>query len=169
MLFKKFKISPKLRFKAILLLVQGEAKRKYIKSHNSITSFDDFYEFLLMNYDVSSLLTNTSIPVQTDNRTEIVKKSMCVSKSTTDLKSNVGNTTASTQMSQSCVHCSNNTDLNDTTKPNGKVSESKLIGSVTSIDNSSLNPMIIDLRKVIVANFIRNPKIFRGNKDDGTK
>ena len=29
--------------------------------------------------------------------------------------------------------------------------------------------MIIDLRKVIVADFIRNPKIFRGNKDDVTK
>ena len=169
MLFKKFKISRKVRFKAIPLLVQGEAKRKYIKSRNSITSFDDFYEFLLMNYDVSSLLTNTSIPVQTDNRTEIVKKSMCVSKSTTDLKSNVGNTTASTQMSQSCVHCSNKTDLNDATKPNGKVSESKLIGSVTSTDNSSLDPMIIDLRKVIVADFIRNPKIFLCNKDDVTK
>ena len=169
MLFNKFKISRKLRFKAIPLLVQGEAKRKYIKSRNSFTSFDDFYEFLLMNYDVSSLLTKTSIPVQTDNSTAIVKNSVPASKSTTDLKSNVENTTASTQMSQTCVHCSNKTDFNDTTKPNGEVSEPKLIGRVSSIDHSSLDPMIIDLRKVIVADFIRNPKIFRGNKDDVTK
>ena len=111
MLFNKFKISRKLRFKAIPLLVQGEAKRKYIKSRNSFTSFDDFYEFLLKNYDVSSLLTKTSIPVQTDNRTAIVKNSVPASKSTTDLKSNVENTTASTQMSQTCIHCSNKTDL----------------------------------------------------------
>ncbi|CAF4423872.1 unnamed protein product [Rotaria sp. Silwood2] len=61
-LFTRFKISRKLRFKAIPLLVQGEAKRKYIRNRRSITSFDDFYEFLLTHFDTISSVSSTSKP-----------------------------------------------------------------------------------------------------------
>jgi hypothetical protein len=39
------------------LLIEGDAKRNYIRHRNSIKSFDDFYEFLLTNYDNNELNT----------------------------------------------------------------------------------------------------------------
>ena len=51
-MFNLHKISRSLRYIAIPLLVEGDAKRKYIRNRNNIKSFDDFYEFLLTNYDV---------------------------------------------------------------------------------------------------------------------
>ncbi|CAF3108166.1 unnamed protein product, partial [Rotaria sp. Silwood2] len=50
--FNLHKISRNLRYIAIPLLVEGDAKRKHIRNRNNIKSFDDFYEFLLINYDV---------------------------------------------------------------------------------------------------------------------
>ncbi len=47
---KKFnlnKISRHLRYTAIPLLVERDAKGKYIRNRDKIKSFDDFYEFLL--------------------------------------------------------------------------------------------------------------------------
>ncbi|CAF5223737.1 unnamed protein product, partial [Rotaria magnacalcarata] len=38
-----------------------------------------------------------------------------------------------------------------------------------TIDKLSRDPVINDLRKAIVTDFIKNPKVFRGNKDDVTK
>ncbi|CAF1465720.1 unnamed protein product, partial [Rotaria sordida] len=50
--FNLHKISRKLRYLAIPLLIEGDAKRRYIRNRNSIKSYDDFYEFFLINYDV---------------------------------------------------------------------------------------------------------------------
>ncbi|CAF3676193.1 unnamed protein product [Rotaria sordida] len=51
--FNLHKISRNLRYVAIPLLVEGDAKRKYFRNRNNIKSYDGFYEFLLINYDVT--------------------------------------------------------------------------------------------------------------------
>ncbi|CAF1252943.1 unnamed protein product [Rotaria sordida] len=48
--FNTFKISRRLRYLAIPLLVKGDAKRTYIDNKNKINTYDDFYTFLLMEY-----------------------------------------------------------------------------------------------------------------------
>ncbi|CAF1539998.1 unnamed protein product [Rotaria sp. Silwood1] len=50
--FNLHKIPRKLRYIAIPLLIEGDAKIKYILNRNNIKSFDDFLEFLLTTYDV---------------------------------------------------------------------------------------------------------------------
>ena len=78
-------------------------------------------------------------------------------------------TTNSSQVSHSCVcHCNKNV-VDDTTKVSGDVSEFKLTGNVSFHDDLPLDSVITDLRKVVVTDFIKNPKIFCGNKDDVTK
>lgn len=165
-LFHRFKISRKLRLKAVPLLVQGEAKRKYIKNRQSITTFDDFYEFLFTHFDRNTLVYSHSQLHQVDQSTQSVNNRSCNNKSSTDLASSIVNNTNSVQMSQSC-RCSNNkTVATDTTDVTGDVSESKLVQNSSSTDNTSHNSIVTDLRKAILADFIKNPKIFRGNKDD---
>ncbi|CAF3901366.1 unnamed protein product [Rotaria magnacalcarata] len=72
-------------------------------------------------------------------------------------------------MSQSCLCSSDKVIIKDTTKVNGDVSESKLTENNSSTDNTSLDSVVNDLRKAILADFIKNPKIFHGNKDDVIK
>ena len=52
--FNSHHISRNLRYLAVPLLVESNAKRKYIQHKKNIHSFDDFYEFLLENYDQTS-------------------------------------------------------------------------------------------------------------------
>jgi hypothetical protein len=60
--FYHFKMSRKLRFIAIPLLIEGDAKTEYIRHRNQIKSFDDFYEFLLINYDTTELNIQHTAP-----------------------------------------------------------------------------------------------------------
>ncbi|CAF3007586.1 unnamed protein product [Rotaria sp. Silwood2] len=50
--FNLHKISRDLRHLAIPLLIEGDAKIRYLRNRNNIKSFDDFLEFLLTTYDV---------------------------------------------------------------------------------------------------------------------
>ncbi|CAF2911701.1 unnamed protein product [Rotaria sp. Silwood2] len=168
-LFTRFKISRKLRFKAVSLLVQGEAKRKYVRNRQYITSFDDFYKFLLTHYDTIPLVSSSSNPSYVDPISDSAKNTVCVSKSITELKSNVASSIDSSQISQSCVCRSNHTVANDTTNVNSDMSDLKSTGKNSSYDTLPLDSVMTDLRKAIVAGFIKNPKIFGGNKDDVTK
>ncbi|CAF1519235.1 unnamed protein product [Rotaria sordida] len=168
-LFHRFKISRKLRFQAIPLLVQGDAKRKYIKNRHAIKSFDDFYEFLLIHFDSTPVTVSTSKPSQTNHKVEFAKDSMYISNITTDSKLNVANITDATQLSQPSVSSYSKLAIDDTTTTSGDVSDSNLSGNTSTINRLPSDPVITDLRKAIVADFIRNPKIFRGNKDDVTK
>ncbi|CAF4840330.1 unnamed protein product [Rotaria sp. Silwood1] len=169
MLFHRFKISRKLRLKAVPLLVQGEAKRKYIKNRRSISSFDDFYEFLLTHFDTNTVVSSNSQLNQVAQSIQSVNNQSYNNKSSTDLTSSVVNNTNSILMSQSCLCSSNKVIVKDTTELNGDVSESKLTGNNSSTDNTSLNSVVNDLRKAILTDFIKNPKIFRGNKNDVIK
>ena len=58
--FKSHKISRNLRSIAVPLLVEGDAKAKYILNRNTIKSYDDLYEFLLINY-ARPILLSTAI------------------------------------------------------------------------------------------------------------
>ncbi|CAF4334200.1 unnamed protein product, partial [Rotaria sordida] len=61
------RISRNLYFEAILLLVEGDAKRKYIKNRKQILSFDDFYEFLLLQFDIIDTSISSPNPPQVVN------------------------------------------------------------------------------------------------------
>ena len=58
--FDEQRIVRRLRFKAIPLLIEGAAKRKYLTHRSEIRSFDDFYVFLLSQFDISILDTDQS-------------------------------------------------------------------------------------------------------------
>ena len=47
MKFNRFRVVRNLRYAAISLLVEGEARYKYMRHRREIHIFDDFYEFLL--------------------------------------------------------------------------------------------------------------------------
>ncbi|CAF0921328.1 unnamed protein product [Didymodactylos carnosus] len=55
--FKQYKFNYHYRHKAVPLLVSHNAKRWYIRLRHNISSFDDFYELLLQEYDKSSMST----------------------------------------------------------------------------------------------------------------
>ena len=124
---------------------------------------------MLTHFDNSSLLTRTSKPSQCDSKAEIAKNPLFTDQSTTELKSYVEVTTNSSQVSHSCVcHCNKNV-VDGATKISGNVSEFKLTGNASLNDDLPLDSVITDLSKVVVTDFIKNPKFFRGNKDDVTK
>jgi hypothetical protein len=56
--FNELRIGQRLRFKAIPLLIEGVAKQKYVTHENPIRSFDNFYGFLLSQFDESDIDTN---------------------------------------------------------------------------------------------------------------
>ncbi|CAM4847794.1 unnamed protein product [Rotaria magnacalcarata] len=168
-LFHRFKISRKLRFQAIPLLVQGDVKRKYIKNRHTIKSFDDFYEFLLIHFDSSTLTVSTSKASQANHKVEFAKDSVYISNMSTNSQLNVANTTGTTQLLQSSVSSDSKLATEDITTTSGDTSDSKLSGNTSTINHLPSDPVITDLRTAIVTDFIRNPKIFRGNKDDVTK
>jgi hypothetical protein len=60
--FNLYKIPRNLRYASISLLVEGDAKIKYMRKKDNIKSFDDFYAFLLLNYDVTEHNTHRVQP-----------------------------------------------------------------------------------------------------------
>ncbi|CAF1404393.1 unnamed protein product [Rotaria sordida] len=63
--FKQFRIGRNLRFDAIFLLVEGEARLKYLKYRQEIRSIEDFYAFLLSHYEQSTSTLTQSKCCQT--------------------------------------------------------------------------------------------------------
>ncbi|CAF3328914.1 unnamed protein product [Rotaria sp. Silwood2] len=168
--FNHFHIGRNLRFEAISLLVEGDAKRKYIKARKEIKSFDDFYEFLLLQFD------------STDNISFQPKSSKIVINNSSDLS--VSGQTKFTNESNQFV--SNNSKsvasahhvpmFSSTAVDNLGVTnvlgEKPAIKSITvsdSVSTSIFDQTLNDLRKAIVGNLIKNPKTFKGGKDDVNK
>ncbi|CAF4470854.1 unnamed protein product, partial [Rotaria magnacalcarata] len=168
-MFRCFKISRSLRFQAITLLVQGNAKRIYIKNRHSITSFDDFYAFLLDNFDTSVTRLNTAKSSLVEHHVEFSKDFEHINNKTTDSKSAFGHTTDVTQQLKSCVSNFSKLEPNDTATITGDVSDSKLTGNTSVTNCSSSDAVTRDLRKAIMSDFIKNPRIFRGGKDSVKK
>ncbi|CAF3770783.1 unnamed protein product [Rotaria socialis] len=168
-MFRRFKISRYLRFQAIPLLVQGNAKRIYIKNRHSITSFDDFYAFLLDNFDTSVTKLNTAKSSLGEHHVEFSKDFEHINNKTTDSKSACGHTTDVTQQLKSCVSNFSKLEPNDTATITGDVSDSKLTDNTSLTTCSSSDAVTRDLRKAIMSDFIKNPRVFRGGKDSVKK
>lgn len=162
-LFNRFKISSQSRYKAIPFLVQGDCKRKYISYRQSLKSFDDFYEFLLTHFDT---VPSVSVQTQVDLITESDKSSISNDKSSVELKAHTSNPADSNQVLKSAISFSTNIVDKDTTNAVGDVSIFK--SNTSNCDNSlmSFDSVISDMRKAILSDLIKHPKIFRGNKDN---
>lgn len=165
--FNRLNISRSMRFKAIPLLVQGEAKRIYIRNRRSIESLDDFYELLLNHFDMKPTLDSESRQACVDTQPTIQVSKL--SKLTTISKANATTVTDSHDLSHSCTCPVHYKTITDDTKNDSQISKHKSALDSSSNENLSLDSVIPDLRKAIVSDFIKNPKLFRGNKDDVTK
>ncbi|CAF3348467.1 unnamed protein product [Rotaria socialis] len=168
-LFRRFKISRHLRLQAVPLLVSGDAQRQYIRSRHSIKSFDDFYEFLLTYFDSAALTICSSNSNKVNHKVEFATDTMDISNLSSHSALNTKHTTDTTALSHSCISCSSKLINDDTTTKIGDVSDTKSAINTSKNNHSSSDSVIPDLRKAIIANFIRNPKTFRGYKDDVTK
>ncbi|CAF4452773.1 unnamed protein product, partial [Rotaria magnacalcarata] len=135
--FKEFKISRNLRFQAIALLVEGEAKRKYIKVRKEIHSFDDFYEFLLLHFDADEKSVLSTDNSRLIHQPATLRSTSSVSFGATNLI--------------------------------GELPDNKLMSNTIDSSTFVLDETINDLRKAIVSDLIKNPKIFKGGKDDVNK
>ncbi|CAF4322490.1 unnamed protein product [Rotaria sp. Silwood2] len=168
--FNQFKISRNFRFEAISLLVQGDAKRLYIKNRKAIRSFDDFYEFLLVHFDNNNSSSSTIksqatyIPDTTNQQTSCQNESITAAKGKSiDISDTTNFTCHSPPCHSTAVADCNTTNIISDTLDNKP-------GNLTT--NSSINILdqtTNDLRKAIVGDLIRNLKVFKGGKDDVNK
>nr|ABL86689.1 putative gag protein [Philodina roseola] len=172
--FNDHKIPRNLRYIAIPLLVEGEAKRKYIRTRNKIRSFDDFYEFLLIHYDTSAPIIR-NIPYNSSSHLSHhnngVHDSILHKNVTFDdqLKQRVSNLDLSDNLPPRPILRS--TALADfgATKIFGDDSaQQSATTSPSSFSHvtSSLNQTTYVIHKAIIDNLIKNPKIFQGGKED---
>ena len=58
--FNRFQIVRNLRYATISLLVKGEIRYKYMRHRREVYSFNEFYKFLLLQYDVEFNSSNSS-------------------------------------------------------------------------------------------------------------
>ncbi|CAF3231890.1 unnamed protein product [Rotaria sp. Silwood2] len=168
--FNRFRIVRNLRYVAIPLLVEGDARYKYMRHRREIRTFDDFYEFLLLQYDVQTLSSNSSSSTQAVDNKSSAACTSCQAKSVTESHPSVtDNSNGSNVMRQSSVLASNATANVEAINSIGEQSAIKsTVVSDTSV-NSESDQTLSDLRKAIVGDLIKNPKTFKGNKDDVNK
>ena len=136
-----------------------------MRRRRELHNFDDFYKFLLSRYDD---VENNSSKFQQiiDNKScEVCKsrqvKSVDASHQSTSIDNNVTNEVRQLSMSTDNatvnIAATNDVDENSSTKP-------ALV--FDSFANAKSNQTLSDLCKTIVKDLIRNPKTFKGNKDD---
>ncbi|CAF3714185.1 unnamed protein product [Rotaria socialis] len=138
-LFNQYKISRSLRYETIPLLLEGNAKRKYIHHHHSIQSFDDLCEFLLSGFDTSNTLEPKKTPVSVSQSAE-----------TSQLHS--------LKMSNVIVEP-------NATSSSGDASVLNHSSVTPNASTMSLDTITNGLRKAILQDLIKNLKLFRGGKD----
>ncbi|CAF3348071.1 unnamed protein product, partial [Rotaria sp. Silwood2] len=168
--FNRFHIVRTVRYVAIPLLVEGDARYKYMRHRKKIRSFDDFYEFLLVQYDAEdrSLNAPKSLPVVDSKSCETC--TFCQSKSANSIhQSSTNSSSASNVMGQSSIFTSDVTMNIEATNNIGESSATKPAVVLDSSVNPESDQTLSDLRKAIVGDLIKNPKTFKGNKDDVNK
>ncbi|CAF1415405.1 unnamed protein product [Rotaria sp. Silwood1] len=168
--FNHFHIGRNLRFEAISLLVEGDAKRKYIKARKEIKSFDDFYEFLLLQFDSTDNIScqPKSSKIVINNSSDLSVS--CQTKFTNESNQLVFNNSKSLASTHH-VPMFSSTAVDNLGVTNA-VGEKPAIKSTTvsdSLSTSTFDQTLNDLRKAIVGNLIKNPKTFKGGKDDVKK
>ncbi|CAF1201881.1 unnamed protein product [Rotaria sordida] len=168
--FNQFKISRHLRFESISLLVEGDAKRFYIKNRNEIRSYDDFYEFLLLHFDKNSsnssqeqshptCIINTSNQQTSNNAEQTIDST---EKSTDSYDTTTFTRPSSTQPPTTVVDVG-------ATNIAGEILDHKSTTIITNTPTILLDQTTNDLRKAILEDFVKNPKIFKGGKDNVNK
>ena len=168
--FNQFRINRALRFQAISLLLVSDAKRIYIKHRKTIQSFEDFYEFLLVSFDSSDTSQNQATYHSNITRNTPNFSSTNQPTSSFNIKSQ--------PMNLSDIPNLTNQSSMSSVGPNVDHGSTNLVGDTsaaqsTTIPNNNstlvLDDTTSDLRKAIVGNLIKNPKTFKGGKDDVKK
>ena len=172
--FNVFKISRKLRYVAIPLLVQGNAKRTYLINQDKIRTYDDFYILLLTQYDTSNhnvhhhTVQSLTPGIGQSNITHDISTHKNV---VFDDTQNMTRKTFELTDSSPQPPILRSTALLDlgATDVTGDVSvnRSNVVSSQSSFFNASnLDQTAYALRRAIVDSLIKNPKTFRGGKED---
>ncbi len=172
--FNLHKFSRNLRYIAIPLLVEGDAKRKYIRNRNNIKSFDDFYEFLLINYDVIGYNTHrfqsdpSSHSSNQNNftHTSITHKNISFEdqqKNTTNSFDLTDNLPPRPILRSTAIY-----DTGATRLPGDEFKNQSTIAPSSNISHNTpnLDQTTYVIHKAIVDNLIKNPKTFQGGKED---
>lgn len=166
--FNRFKFSRKQRFIAIPLLITGSVRLKYIKSRDEIKSFDDFYAYLLNQYEKNVVFTeqprstaysSSSFPASST----YIEPSSEAPKSQSDSTFNRSHFSPHPPILRSTALG----DLSDENKSNPTTQSYSDFERASSL--SSLNNTTNDLRKAILESFVKTPKIFQGSKEDVNK
>ncbi|CAM4835826.1 unnamed protein product [Rotaria magnacalcarata] len=165
--FNSFYIDHQIRFEAIPLLIEGAARQQYIRNRKNIHSFDDFYEFLLMQFECldnvesannNQLNKNTSV----NDRTRVNQKTVLNNSN----ESIVNDSNKNSRINQTSVINSETTANLETTNTIGDVPVNKTIVTSNGLFTSVIDETVNDLRRAIIDNLIKNPKIFKGGKDN---
>ncbi|CAF4432119.1 unnamed protein product [Rotaria sp. Silwood2] len=172
--FTAFKLSRKLRYLAIPLLVKGEAKRAYINNKNKINTYDDFYTFLLIEYKpINHNIPNVksySDPL-TLSQSDLIQDTSIQKNVAFDDKLKIASNTFELNDSLPQPPILRSTALLDLGATGSSGDDPVNRSNVASSQNTFLNSSILDqtvyaLRRAIVDSLIKNPKTFRGGKDD---
>jgi hypothetical protein len=168
--FIELNIGRTLRFDAVPLLIEGKAKRIYLKHRKEMRSFDDFYEFLLSNFDHSNTDTDNS---KSDQSTAVHQLNIPESvqpRSAIESTSTAMNITEVTNLPrQPPAFCSTAPVDTGATSILGETSATATANATNNLSLSMLDQTLNDLSRAIVLNVIENTKAFKGGKEDSRK
>jgi hypothetical protein len=173
--FNVLKISRKLRCAAIPLLVKEEAKRAYLRHEGQIQTYDNFYTFLLTQYATSNdnaprptahSFTSTVVSQENIPRNIPTQKSVVFDDQQKSSNKTFDILAGSLQppiLRSTALHDLGANDITGDTP----VSRSNILPSQNPFFNASqLDQTTHALRRAIVDSLIKNPKTFRGGKED---
>jgi len=168
--FNQLKVPRKVRFQAIPLLIEGDAERKYIGSRNEIRTFDDFHEFLLLQFDINGSFSSEPKSHQTVTNNLSDEEFLYQNISADNLKemyiesSNIISSEHETSPPRS------NTIVGfSATNTIGETPDEKSMIVISDHPKVVLDQAINDLRNTIVKHSIKNPKTLKGSKDNKKK
>lgn len=147
--------------------MEGSAKRAYISHRKSVRCFDDFYEFLLNEFDNPPISSQATSHLKTTNHSSSFFPSNS-SKPIDESNVQLGRTTEIINLTDHMPK-SNFTKLFDSGTNHEVRPLAAMKTSIISNNSSSfaLDSTVNDLRKAIVESLIKkNPKTFTGGKDD---
>ena len=150
--------------------MEGETRRKYIKARKGIRSFDDLYEFLLSQFDVttsSTSLAETQQPLNNNSANELSLSSNTTEDNQREKSTDISNSIKFDRRLP--TRQSNAESILGATNTFGEIPD--IMSEIDLANNSSITikQTVNDLRSAIVGDLIKNPKIFRGEKDDVKK
>ena len=170
MKFNRFRIVRNVRYGAIPLLVKGEARYKYMRHRREIHSFDYFYEFLLLQYEVEDNSSNSSKFHQVINEKQCKAHTSCQVKPLDEShQATCNSSNATNRISELSISNANASTNIEATNDIGEDSATKPVEVFNSSTNPESDQTLSDLHKAIVGDLIKNPKTFKGNKDDVNK